>query len=85
MTGALAWLLGSKAGRYVVIGLLGAAAVGLLVLRVYSAGRAAEKAKQAQQSLKNLRSRIQTDDEVGRLSSEERRRRLQEWTADDAG
>lgn len=80
--GILAWLLGSSLGRKVA--LTGMAIMGVLfvVWRIYAAGKAAERARQAQASLENMRKRIQTDDEITKLSPDERRRRLAEWVRD---
>jgi type VI protein secretion system component VasK len=79
----LSWLLGSELGRKIAIG--GAIAIGLLlaVWRIYAAGQSAEKAKQAQAALENLRKRMQSDDEISRLPAAARRERISEWVSDD--
>lgn len=79
----LAWLIGSKVGRYVALGLLIAASIGVVLLRVYSAGKSAEKARQAEAALRALRERIKTDDEITKLSPTARRERLSRWVSDD--
>lgn len=83
MTAIAGWLIGTKAGRYVALGLLAAAAIGIVFARIYAAGKAAEALKQTQAQLKALRSRIKTDDEIARLSPADRRKRLSEWVSDD--
>lgn len=79
MMGVLAWMIGSEIGRKVALSLIITAALGIVVLRVYMAGRAAERAKQTERSLNNLRERIKVDSEITALPKEERRRRLEEW------
>ncbi len=73
-------LITTKAGRTVLIVLLVIAAVLIILAKVFAAGRAKEIAKQKEQSLKNLRERLKTDDEVRGLPADERKRRLQEWS-----
>lgn len=80
---ALAWLLGSPAGRTTILVLLAVLGAVLAVLRAFQKGEAAERARQAQASLDNLRNRIKTDDDIARLPADERRRRLAEWVSDD--
>ncbi len=75
-----AGLITTKAGRTVLIVLAGIAGVLVLLARVFAEGRAKELAKQKEQSLKNLRDRAKTDDEIRGLPMDERKRRLQEWS-----
>ncbi|GGE36437.1 hypothetical protein GCM10007276_12430 [Agaricicola taiwanensis] len=82
MTAIIAWLTGSTVGRYVASGLLIAAVVAVAVWRIFAAGKNAEAAKQIQQSLENLRTRVKTDDEISRLSPDQRRERLRGWVSD---
>jgi len=81
MMGIVAWLLGSQIGRKVAI--YGAIALGIMaaIWRVFAAGQAKERAKQTESSLKNLRTRIKTDDEISSLPSAERRKRISEWVS----
>lgn len=73
-------LITTKAGR-IVLGVLAAIAAVLVILaRVFAAGAAKEAAKQKEQSLQNLRDRVKTDDAVRSLPTDERKRRLQEWS-----
>lgn len=80
--GFLVWLLGSSIGRKVAI--YGAIALVIMaaVWRIFAAGKAKEKAKQTEAALKNLRTRMQTDDEISSLSTADRRKRLKEWASD---
>lgn len=69
---ALLWILG------IVL------AAGAIVLRLLSAGRAQERARQDAQSLDNLRSRQETDRDVANLDDARLRGRLGRWVRDDA-
>ena len=72
----IAWLAGSKVGRWISIALLIIASLSLLAARFYAKGKEAEKAKQTQKALKHLRERINSDETIARMSAAERRRRL---------
>ena len=72
----VAWLAGSKAGRWISAALLIIASLSLLAWRIYAKGKEAEKAKHTQEALKRLRERIKSDETIARLSAAERRRRL---------
>jgi hypothetical protein len=81
MLSALAWLVGSKVGRYLALGLLAAATVAVIVARVYSAGKRDEQLKQTQASLDAVRQKVQSDEAIRRLPASERRRKLlDEWS-----
>jgi hypothetical protein len=80
----LSWLIGSKLGRYVALGLLVSAGVAAIGYSLFAKGVARERARQVAASLENLRSRIKTDDEIERMSAAERRRRLSDaWGLPD--
>lgn len=79
----IAWLMGSKVGRYVALGLLITALIAVAVWRIYAAGQAREQARQAEAALKALRERIKVDDEVARMAPADRRKRLSEWVRDN--
>lgn len=55
----------------------------ILLLRVFHAGRAAEREKAMRQSLDNLRARAAKDDEVRSLPADRKRGRLDRWVRDD--
>jgi hypothetical protein len=82
LTGAFSWLLGSALGRKVAAGVLIALAIAFGLYRVYAAGAARERAKQAQATLQNLRNRMRVDDEIASMSPADRRKRLSEWVSD---
>lgn len=75
-----ATLISTEKGRTVLAALAIIAGVLVLLSRVFLAGEAKEAAKQKEQSLKNLRERAKTDDEIRALPIDERKRRLQEWS-----
>jgi hypothetical protein len=81
MLSALAWLIGSKVGRYLALGLLAAATVAVIVARVYSAGKRDEQLKQTQASLNAVRDKVKSDEAIMRLPASARRKRLlDEWS-----
>ena len=80
MIGALAWLLGSKAGRITALSIL---TFGVVVLVLWQAFRQGEAAEQAQASLEALRRRISTDDQISKMSTADRRRELARWVRND--
>jgi hypothetical protein len=82
-TPVVTWFLTSKVGRTIAAGAGIALAVGIAVLKVFSAGKAAERARQDQQSLENLRSRAKTDDEVRNLDVVDFNKRLDRWVRPD--
>jgi predicted RecB family endonuclease len=79
----LVGLLASELGRKLALWGLIALSVLAIIARIYSAGKAAERARQAENSLKNLRERIKVDDEITKLSPSLRRERLRKWMSDD--
>jgi hypothetical protein len=76
------WLVTSRAGRAVAAGCAIALAIGLALLKAFSAGKQVERAKQDRASLENMRKRQETDEEVRSLPADERRRRLSDWVSD---
>lgn len=82
MIAALAWLTGSAWGRYAALGLLAAAAIGLLLWRVYGAGKTAVRTEALEKTINALQTRIATDDVLRGLSPDARRDRLRQWAAD---
>lgn len=73
-------LVTTRTGRIIIGAVAVIAGVLIVLARVFAAGRAKELAKQKEQSLKNLRDRAKTDDEIRSLPMDERKRRLQEWS-----
>lgn len=84
MTWLLSLITGSRFGRWcaslaLVIGILA-----VVALRLIAFGQARERARHTQASLDNLRTRIRTDDDLSRVSADERRRRLaRDWSVPD--
>nr|WP_319485660.1 hypothetical protein [uncultured Cohaesibacter sp.] len=77
----VAWLAGSKAGRWVSIALLVIASLSVFAARFYAKGKEAEQAKRTQEALKRLRERMKSDEAIARMSATERRRRLSDdWS-----
>lgn len=82
MIGLIAWLTGSAWGRYAALGLLAAAAIGLLLWRVYGAGKSAVRTEALEKTINALQTRIATEDVLRTLSPDARRERLRQWAAD---
>lgn len=76
------WFLGTRVGRWclAVVGLL--AAVGAVLAKVYSAGKAVQQAKQDRQSLDAWRTRAEIEDKVARMPPDDRAQKLKEWSRD---
>ncbi len=81
----MSWLsfLGSRLGRYVAGAFMIAAGIGFALLKAFSAGAEQERAKQAHESLKNLRKRVKTDDEIDKMPDSSVRDELDGWVRDD--
>lgn len=80
------WFATSKTGQAIAAGFAVAGAVGIAVLKVFNAGKSAERAREDRQSLENLRSRAKTNDEVSTLGSTDLDKRLSKWVRrDDEG
>jgi hypothetical protein len=58
-------------------------AVAVAFFRGRSAGAQAERAKQDAAARKSLESRNRTDDEISRMSPDDRLRALDDWVSDD--
>lgn len=83
MGGIVAWFATSRVGQALAAGLAIAAAIGVAVLKVFSAGKAAERSRQDHQSLENLQQRAKENDEVRTLSGDDLRQRLNRWVSND--
>lgn len=82
LLGIGARLLGSPAGRTALLVALAIISGGILIWRVFAAGKAAAQADATRATLDAVRQKVQSDEEVMRLSPAERRRRLAEWVRD---
>ena len=78
----LAWLIGSKLGRYVALGGLVAAGLAILYFKIRASGAEAERLKMLQRSLENLRTRIKVDEELASLPVDQRLIRFNKWLSD---
>ena len=79
----ITWLVTSRAGR--AIGAISAAALTLIlvVLRAFSAGKRAARAAQTQKTLQDVLTRNQINDDVEKMSFNERRSALRGWVRGD--
>ncbi|PLW77900.1 hypothetical protein [Cohaesibacter celericrescens] len=76
MMNMLAWLVGSRLGRWVASALVVIALVGYVALSFYRRGLNAEQTKRTAKALKRLKERIGTDETIRRMPVDERRKRL---------
>lgn len=84
MLGSIAaWFATSKIGRAIAAGAAIALAIGLAVLKVFSAGKAAERAAQDHRSLDNMRERQATDADVEGLGHADVDQRMSRWMRDE--
>lgn len=79
MTGFIAWLLGSRIGRYTAIFLLGLSTIGAVILVATRRGAEGEKARQTAVALANAMQRIKTNDQIEKMSRSDRRDHLRKW------
>lgn len=73
----------SPLGRWFVGGLAVLAVVGGVYLKGRFAGVASEKAKQAEETLNNLRDRNKTDDAINKMPPTDLDRELGRWLSND--
>lgn len=77
------WFATSKTGQTIAAVFAALGLIGVAALKVFSAGKAAERSKQDKQSLENLRDRTRIDDEVKTLGRDELGDRLSRWSVPD--
>lgn len=76
------WLTTTRTGRAVAaVGGL-ALAIAAALVKAFSAGKDAERAKQDSASLDNLRHRAEVEDRINGMSIDERHGRLDQWSKD---
>lgn len=83
MTAALAWLAGTRAGRWIATAMTGALITIGILARVYGAGQRAEESRQARDSIDDFRSRNKTDAEVAKMGAARQRGELASWVRND--
>ncbi|WEK50297.1 MAG: hypothetical protein P0Y66_22080 [Candidatus Kaistia colombiensis] len=81
----IAWLLATRAGRYLAIGLAIAAALGLAALKLIATGRSQERARQQADTLTAIRNRKTSDEKVDGLGPDALDRELGKWMRDGNG
>lgn len=79
MIAIVAGLLGSRLGRWAALALLGAAAVTLILWRVFAAGRASVAAQQTQETLTHVLDIVRRDQALRSLSPAARREWLRRY------
>jgi hypothetical protein len=80
----LAALTRSTIGRWFAVMLATIAMIAIIVWRIFVAGGASERAKRTEQNLKNLKTRIKTDEKVRDLPVDDVRDRLRaDWLRDN--
>ena len=79
----IAWLLGSRLGRYAALIILAAISVASAFAMVYKKGAEAERAKQRQATFRKIQLRVKSDAIIANLPADERRRRLREWAVEE--
>lgn len=79
MISLVAGLLGSKVGRWVAIGLLGAAIIGIVAWRIFAAGKASVSAQATQETLSHVLDIVRRDQALRSLSPDARREWLRRY------
>lgn len=78
---AIAWeFLTSKVGRYIMIALSAAATLGLLLLKAFGAGKAAERQKQQEATLDDVEKAHEIHGDVGSLGRKQLSDELRKYT-----
>ncbi len=75
----IAWLLGSRVGRYIAIAGITLSAIAAMLATASRKGANSERAKQTAKSLADALQRIKTDDQIDKMSRSERRIALSRW------
>lgn len=77
----LTWLVGSKLGRYTAMILMALAGISVILLKTFAAGARKEKLKQIQGQLKNLQAGVKNNENINRMSNDDRAIELRKhWT-----
>lgn len=81
----IARLLGTKLGRMAAGALLGSAIVGLVLWRVFMAGKRSQRANDKMRRLDAVRERIKHDEDIRSMSNDARADRLRRWVRERPG
>jgi hypothetical protein len=76
------WLLGSKIGRYIMVGSIFAAIVLLVMWHVYIKGKDHAELEQKLKRLNDLKTKVKVDEEIRDMSAADRRKQLSKWVRD---
>lgn len=83
IAGVVSWFTGSELGRYLALGLLILAGVGVVVWRIQASARrdalAEANLKNLQDTLQSVTERLKVDEELHNLTAEQRRNRVLAW------
>lgn len=83
IAGVVSWFTGSELGRYLALGLLILAGVGIVVWRIQAFARrdalAEANLKNLQDTLQTVTERLKVDEELHNLTAEQRRNRVLAW------
>ena len=80
---AVAWLVGSKIGRWIAIGAIAGFGVLVMVYALERRGVKKEQARQFARGLKAMRQRIAIDENVRKMPIDDVRRELAGWMRHD--
>jgi hypothetical protein len=78
------WLATTRTGRFVAAAGALSLAIGVALLKAFSAGRQLERDKQDKSSLENLRNRQEIENEVNTLGGDDLDRRGRRWVRPDS-
>jgi hypothetical protein len=76
---ALGWLTGSKAGRWLAVGILLVAVAALLLLRARRSGYSARESEEAAAKVRGIIERVKTDENIRKMASADRAAALRRW------
>ena len=82
MFGLLSWLVGSSTGRAVALIGMAVAALGLGIAWAFYRGKETARLEAVTRSLETIRKRVATDEDLARLTPDQRRQRLRDAWSD---
>ncbi|MBL4645266.1 MAG: hypothetical protein JKY99_02275 [Rhizobiales bacterium] len=83
MIRVLAWLIGSKIGRWGAVALLAVTIIGLFLMRARKAGETAYRAKQQAAQLQSLIKALRANNEITQMDTDQRRAYVRKWVSDN--